>query len=259
MAIWGQQKIVVRDYYVSFEPLGTDDQSAGIDLSQPVAELSLEDPIYAVITGRPAGLINFLREFVGLSRRFEFVLSKSQVIVRLGSLSVQELSLSKLRGLNTITVGLIRPVKAALFVALAALLMTLEALHVLPAPPANPANPDTTTATAAPGADDPEFARKAAACGNGDRDACTAIQDAGKSRAEPSGSRAVWWPLAIIAWIYAAFLFFVSKKSFLTISEAGKAVVGFVVSPSLLERKHADLTREGLNNIAQLFRVLKDS
>lgn len=222
MASWTNRKVVVKDYFISFEPLDQENGAHDIDLSQPIAKIAEGDPIYVVITGRPAGLINFIREHIGLSRRFEFVLSKTQAVVRLGSMSLQVQSVSKLKGLNTIAVGLRRPIAAALIVAFLSLILTFGALH---------------------GSDDaqsPSSLMIAATFGSFFAKSAFALM------------------LAVAGWIWAAYLFFVSQRAFLAISEAGESVVQFVISPSLLEARNSNLPLEELNKIALIFRVLKD-
>jgi hypothetical protein len=98
-------KLVLRAYRISFEPLPEGSDVNGHPLSQPVLDLRTGEAIYAAIIGRPAGLINFLREGFGLGRRFEFALCKRQAIVRMGSLTMHSLQCTKLSSLGTCTVG----------------------------------------------------------------------------------------------------------------------------------------------------------
>jgi hypothetical protein len=66
-----------------------------------------------------------------------------------------------------------------------------------------------------------------------------------------------WNLLALAMGIFASYLFFIAKRNVVTVSESGEAVVGFVVSPSLLESKSTDIPLEELNRIPLIFRVLK--
>lgn len=110
---WTSEEVLVKDFYISFKPLTSEDKSSQLDVSSAVLKQVGDEAIYAVITGRPDGFFDFLREIVGIPRRFEFVMSSSQCIQRIGSPSEQIFSSSQIIGLNTITVGLVRPLKKA--------------------------------------------------------------------------------------------------------------------------------------------------
>lgn len=125
MAHWAANKIVLRDFFISFKPMGSDPNGGTIDLSYHIANQASDEAIYVAVTGRPAGLWNFIREHIGLSRRFEFVMTSSQCIQRLGSPSTQILSSSRMEGLNTITVGLVRPLVQAIVLALISLSLVI--------------------------------------------------------------------------------------------------------------------------------------
>jgi hypothetical protein len=101
---WSVYRLVLRGYRIGFEPIDENEPINSDTLSGHLRELLLDDPKFAVIIGRPAGLFNFLREFIGLGRRFEFVLSRNQATTRYGSLTSQSLKLSKLGALGAITV-----------------------------------------------------------------------------------------------------------------------------------------------------------
>jgi hypothetical protein len=98
-------KLVLRAFRIGFEPMSEGSDVNGHALSQPIVDLLQGEAKYAVIIGRPAGLINFLREGIGLSRRFEFALSKRQAVLRMASLTSHALQCSKLEGLNSTTVS----------------------------------------------------------------------------------------------------------------------------------------------------------
>jgi hypothetical protein len=99
---WMTQKLVLRGHYIGFAPLADGAEVNGFARSPEIVGLTAGEPVYAVIIGRPAGLINFLREGIGLARRFEFVLSKGQVITRYNSLTRQDVQCAKLSGLEAL-------------------------------------------------------------------------------------------------------------------------------------------------------------
>lgn len=102
---FGSHKLVLRGYRIDFEPMAEGSDINGLTLSQPVQDLLQGDAKYGVIIGRPAGLINYMREGMGLSRRFEFAISKRQTALRMASFTSHALQCSKLDGLNSITVA----------------------------------------------------------------------------------------------------------------------------------------------------------
>lgn len=97
-------KLVLRGFRIAFEPAPATTEVSGLTLSEPVGNLLSGEPVYAAIVGRPAGLINFLREGIGLSRRFEFALSKRQAAVRWASFSSHSLQCAKLSGISALEV-----------------------------------------------------------------------------------------------------------------------------------------------------------
>jgi hypothetical protein len=112
---WATQKLVLRAHHISFEPLPPNSEVGGIPLSDTARDLSQGEPLFAVVIGRPAGLINFLREGVGLSRRFEFVFSRNQAMTRYASFTTHALHCARLEGLNSIEVSRKRPNPLMLF------------------------------------------------------------------------------------------------------------------------------------------------
>jgi len=274
MAHWATKKVVVRDFYISFKPMGSDPNGKSIDLSDPITNQASDEAIYVAVTGRPAGLWSFIRELIGLSRRFEFVMSSSQCVQRLGSPSTQILSSSRLEGLNTITVGLVRPLVQAILLALLSLTIVIAASHK---PDLAAMSAMTAEDTAAEASTD-ESAGSGYAYGgpNYDEPTQTAAQDpAALASPEPStvgvvltllnmmligiAPAWVWFLLALVIGLYAAYLFFIDKRNVVTLSESGQAVVGFVVSPSFLESQSTDIPLEDLNRLPMIFRVLKDN
>ena len=274
MAHWATKKVVVRDFYISFKPMGSDPNGKSIDLSDPITNQASDEAIYVAVTGRPAGLWSFIRELIGLSRRFEFVMSSSQCVQRLGSPSTQILSSSRLEGLNTITVGLVRPLVQAILLALLSLTIVIAASH----------KPDLAAMSAMTSADADAEASTDEIPGSGyayggpylDEPTQTAAQD--PEAPASSGPSAVgviltllnmmligiapawvWFLLALGIGVYAAYLFFIDKRNVVTLSESGQAVVGFVVSPSFLESQSTDIPLEDLNRLPMIFRVLKDN
>ncbi len=112
---WTTQKLVLRAHRVSFEPMQSTSEVNGIPLSDTSKDLSQGEPVFAVIVGRPAGLINFLREGVGLSRRFEFLFSRNQAMTRFASFTSHSVHCARLEGLNSIEVSRSRPNPLTLF------------------------------------------------------------------------------------------------------------------------------------------------
>jgi hypothetical protein len=111
---WLTQKLVLRGHHISFEPLPEGGGANGFALSTIAIDLFRGEPAFAVLIGRPAGLINFLREGVGLSRRFEFVLSQKQAVSRFASFTTHSVHCAKLEGLNSVDVTRRRPNPIAL-------------------------------------------------------------------------------------------------------------------------------------------------
>jgi hypothetical protein len=253
--------------------MGSDPHAKTIDLSAPITNQASDEAVYVAVTGRPAGLLSFIREFIGLSRRFEFVMTSSQCIQRLGSPSTQILSTSRLEGLNTITVGLVRPLVQAIVMAL----ISLSILIVASPRSDLAAMSAMTAADSAAEASTDESAGSGYAFGgpNYDEPTQTAAQDpAALASPEPSAVGVVltllnmmllgiapawvWWILALGVGVYAAYLFFIDKRNIVMVSESGEPVVGFVVSPSFLESQSTDIPLEHLNRLPMIFRVLKD-
>lgn len=270
MSHWAKKKVVVRDFYISFKPMGSDPYEGAVDLSEPMINQASDEAVYVAVTGRPAGLWSFIRELIGLSRRFEFVMSSSQCIQRIGSPSTQILSASRLEGLNTVTVGLVRPLVKAIVVALISLSMFIAVLY----------KPDPAAVSAMSRADLATEAPMEGSAGSGyayggpnyNEPAEAAAQDS--LAPEPSAigivltllnmmllgiaPAGVWLIIALGIGGYAAYLFFIDKLNLVTLSESGEAVVGFIVSPSFLESKSTDIPLEYLNRLPMIFRVLKD-
>lgn len=274
MGHWATIKIVVRDFYISFKPMGSDPAARTIDLSVPTTHQANGEAIYVAVTGRPAGLWQFIRELIGLSRRFEFVMSSSQCIQRLGSPSTQILSSSRLEGLNTITVGLVRPLIQAIVLALISLSLLIIASH----------KPDLAAMSAMAPTDVATHKLTEESGGSwyahGVEDYKNPTQTEAQRPAalvpeEPSkfgfvltllnmmligvAPAWVWFVLALGLGVYAAYLFFVDKRNVVTLSESGEPVVGFIVSPSFLESQSTDIPLEQLNRLPMIFRVLKDN
>lgn len=272
MAHWAKKKIVVRDFYISFKPMGSDPGGKVIDLSDPITKQASDEAVYVAVTGRPAGLWSFIRELVGLSRRFEFVMSSSQCIQRLGSPTTQILSSSRIEGLNTIMVGLFRPLVQAILLALLSLSIVVAISY----------KPDVSAAEIAAAAAEADAAMAAEAATD---DSAYAYADpnqlAPTDAAAPSDAASgpssltilltglnmlllsiaptwVWILVAFGTGIYAAYLFFIDKRNLITVSESGVDVVGFIVSPSFLESQSTDIPLEDLNRLPMIFRVLKD-
>lgn len=270
MAHWATRKIVVRDFFISFKPMGSDPDGRSIDLSSPITNQASDEAIYVAVTGRPAGLWSFIREQIGLSRRFEFVMSTSQCIQRLGSPTTQILSSSRMEGLNTITVGVLRPLKQALLLAALSLFLVISASH----------KPDLGSSRSAEVTDVATDAEQNVASDSNFEAGQAGVE------AEPNPAReanpdgkistnigslftlanlillslapdSVWFVGALVSGIYAAYLFFIDKRNLVTVSESGEAVVGFVVSPSFLESQSTDIPLEDLNRLPMIFRVLK--
>ncbi|WP_155799971.1 hypothetical protein [Porphyrobacter sp. AAP82] len=267
MGHWASKKIVVRDFYISFKPMGADPNSRFIDLSDPIANQASDEAIYVAVTGRPAGLWNFIREHVGLSRRFEFVMSSSQCIQRLGSPTTQILSSSRIDGLNTITVGLVRPLVQAIIFGLLSLGLVIAASH----------KPDLAgmgALSAAEAAAEADYESDSGYADGGASDARTDETGMVPEFEEPStfgmtlslvnmvllgiAPAWVWFMIALGLGLYAAYLFFIDKRNLVTVSESGDPVVGFIVSPSFLESQSTDIPLSELNKLPMIFRVLKD-
>jgi hypothetical protein len=67
---WTTRKVVVRDFYIYFKPMGADPDKHWIDLSAPVIGQANDEAAYIALSGRPAGLLDFIRKHIGLGRRF---------------------------------------------------------------------------------------------------------------------------------------------------------------------------------------------
>lgn len=106
---WQVRRVVVRGFRIGFEPISDDEPIHGYYLSSIVRDLLAGDPKFVAIIGRPAGPINFLREFLGFPRRAEFVISKQQAVLRAGSFTSQSIILSKMHGLNSIGIARGKP------------------------------------------------------------------------------------------------------------------------------------------------------
>lgn len=267
MGHWASKKIVVRDFYISFKPMGADPNSGIIDLSDPIANQASDEAIYVAVTGRPAGFWNFIRELVGLSRRFEFVMSSSQCIQRLGSPTTQILSSSRIDGLNTITVGLVRPLVQAIILGLMALSLVVAVSY-------KPNLTGMEALSAAEAAAAADYENDSSYGGGGYYDSQTNEMSALQEFEEPStfgmtlslvnmvllgiAPAWLWFLVALGLGLYAAYLFFIDKRNLLSVSESGDPVVGFIVSPSFLESKSTDIPLSELNKLPMIFRVLKD-
>lgn len=272
MAHWATKKVVVRDFYISFKPMGSDPNGKSIDLSDPITSQASDEAIYVAVTGRPAGLWSFIRELIGLSRRFEFVMSSSQCIQRLGSPSTQILSSSRMEGLNTITVGLVRPLVQAIILALLSLTLATAALYkpdFVEADALAEANAETVAPSASTA---PDYGNDGSDYNDPTQlDALPDVEEPSALRMTFSGIMAIlnllllgiapawtWFGIALGIGIYAAYLFFVDKRNLVTLSESGEPVAGFIVSPSFLESHSTDIPLLELNRLPMIFRVLKD-
>lgn len=270
---WATKKVVVRDFYVSFKPMGADPDADWVDLSEPVIGQACDEAVYVALSGRPAGLLNFIREHIGLARRFEFVMSSSQCIQRIGSPSTQILSASTLDGLNTITVGLLRPLVRAILLAL----LSLSLLAAIAYPAIQSAFEDETSSLNQNG-QDIESAQQdpfKSFDENGYDDYSSESDEISDIGAVKSPSIIgvilglfnmfltsfapswVWVLVGIALGLYAAYLLFIAKINLVTVSEAGNEVVAFIVSPSFLESRGTDIPLEDLNRLPLIFRVLK--
>lgn len=271
---WATKKVVVRDFYVSFKPMGADPDKHWIDLSEPVIGQASDEAVYVALSGRPAGLLNFIREHIGLARRFEFVMSSSQCIQRIGSPSTQILSASTLDGLNTITVGLLRPLVRAILLAL----LSLSLLAAIAYPAIESAFADETFGLTQNGQDiesaqqDPSksFDKEEYDVYSSEDDEASDIE-AVQSPLVVGGILGllnmflisfapswVWILVGLVLGLYAAYLFFIAKLNLVLISEAGNDVVAFIISPSFLESRSTDIPLEDLNRLPLIFRVLKN-
>lgn len=253
--------------------MGADPDEHWIDLSAPVIGQASDEAVYVALSGRPAGLLNFIREHIGLARRFEFVISSSQCIQRIGSPSTQILSASTLDGLNTITVGLWRPLVRAILLALLSLsLLTIVAYPVIHSTFAD-YTPDLTQADENTESDQEESSNFIY---NDKYDRYSsediATKEIGVEQSPPLAGSTLdilnifltsfapswfWLIVAIALGIYAAYLLFIAKLNLVEISEAGNSVVAFIVSPSFLESRNTDIPLEDLNRLPLIFRVLK--
>lgn len=106
---WSGHRLVLRGHRIGFEPHPAGAQVNGYELSEQAEDLMRGDPKFAIVIGRPAGLINFLREGIGLARRFEFVLGKDNAIFRIDSFTTNVQMLCKLEGLTAMNVAWVRP------------------------------------------------------------------------------------------------------------------------------------------------------
>lgn len=106
---WQTRRIVLRGYRIGFDPIGDEEPINGYHFSAAVRDLLAGDPKFIAIIGRPAGPINFLREFLGFPRRVEFAISKQQAVLRTGSFTSQSLILSKMKGLDSIGIARGKP------------------------------------------------------------------------------------------------------------------------------------------------------
>ena len=106
---WFAQRLVLRGHRIAFEPHRQGEPVNGYALSDQMEALMQGDPRFAIVIGRPAGLINFLREGIGLARRLEFVLGKENAAFRLDSFTTNIQVLVKVRALDSIAVSWVRP------------------------------------------------------------------------------------------------------------------------------------------------------
>jgi hypothetical protein len=102
---WRSHKLVPREFYVGFDPLSADAYRNQIGLSEITSDLLGDHPVFVAIKGRPAGLINFLREYINLPRRFEFALCDKHAVTRRASLTGHFIQSSKMMDLHSITVN----------------------------------------------------------------------------------------------------------------------------------------------------------
>ncbi len=237
MGHWATKKVVVRDFYISFKPMGSEPTGKTVDLSDPITNQASDEAIYVAVTGRPAGLWNFIREHIGLSRRFEFVMSSNQCIQRLGSPTTQILSSSQMNGLNTVTVGLVRPLVQAILLTLLSLILVIAASY----------EPDLTGLSSSALMEEPSAIWTA----------ISGLLIILNMMLLGIASAWAWFVLALALGIYAAYLFFIDKRNIVTVSESGNDVVGFIVSPSFLESQSTDIPLEHLNRLPMIFHVLK--
>lgn len=271
---WATKKVVVRDFYVSFKPMGADPDMHWIDLSEPVIGQASDEAVYVALSGRPAGLLNFIREHIGLARRFEFVMSSSQCIQRIGSPSTQILSASTLDGLNTITVGLLRPLVRAILLAL----LSLSLLAAIAYPAIQSVFADEASDLSQNGQDVKSAQQDNLQYFDENEDDPYSSWGGELSDAEvvqgPSMIGGIlgifntflisfapswlWILFGIALGLYAAYIFFFEKLNLVLISEAGNDVVAFIVSPSFLESRSTDIPLEDLNRLPLIFRVLKN-
>lgn len=228
---WLTTKIVVRECYVSFDPVDSD-AALPVDLSTPMREISSGEPIYAIITGRPAGIVNYLMQFVGLNRRFEFVISATQVCTRMSSTSSQIMSVSKLTGLNSVGVGLRRAVYQFLFFLILAILSFGMAGY-------------------SKGQIEQEYSNNNLYDGD--------MTNSLAARSTDLLSNNVWLfsILATFFLLVAFYKLFLDRLFVILMSEGGENVVNFVLSPSLIER--GAISAEDVQKVGQLFRVLKNA
>lgn len=127
---WKSYRIVLRGHAIGFDAV-SDDTPVGSDyLSEPVRTVLGDDPRFAVLIGRPAGFINFVREMIGIPRRFEFVLASRQAVIRHGSVTHQSIKLAKLSSLGSVDVQ--RDKRNPLFLLL--VWMVLTAFFSTPSP-----------------------------------------------------------------------------------------------------------------------------
>jgi hypothetical protein len=102
---WRTHKLVPKEFYVEFEPAPAERFAERFDLSGIVCDLMGDNPVFVVIKGRPAGLINFLREYINIPRRFEFAMCDKQAVIRRASITGHFIQSSKLTGVHSITIN----------------------------------------------------------------------------------------------------------------------------------------------------------
>lgn len=260
MSHWSARRVVVRDFYISLKPLGSDGRKYGMDISAPAFGQAEGEAVYVVITGRPAGLVNFIREHIGLSRRFEFLITNRQCIERIGSPSTQVLSTSRICGLNTFRVGLIRPLRESAFVMFLAFLSFLAGLHLIPSPQSfSPPNGGVEQQKIDPLVGQEVY--DSASSSNAIAEVVTEDkggEGAQMGRSSPTTGSDIFFIISsVVLSVYAAYLFFVAKRNWISASEGGESVVDFMISPSLLESKSTDIPLQELNRIPLIFNALK--
>lgn len=205
---WSAYRIVLRGYAIGFDPVADDGPIGQDHLSEPVRAVLGDEPKFAVIVGRPAGMINFVREMIGIPRRFEFALSSRQAVIRFGSVTHHSLKLTKLTGLEAIEVQ--RDKRNPLFLLLVWFVLT--SLFTTPSP---------------------------------------------MNGYDPGGGAFVF-SILIAAFLVGYYILTTVTQ----VSLIGEDKIRFSIYPPLLERLSGrslpDITLAEVNQMVQIFRILKD-